>query len=418
MSEPGAVRSRATRLVRMTGRDPGENHRTATPLELLFDLAFVVAFAQAGDQLAHGVAEGHVPAAVLGFVFGILATCWAWVNYAWFASAYDTDDWFFRIVTMVQIVGVVVFALGMPAFGNTIEAPYVDSAVAVAGYVVMRVAMVAHWLRAAIEDPERRRTALSYAFFVGTGQLGWVAITLLHLPTAIFLTIAAGILLYEFTGPYFSERKTRGTPWHPHHIAERYGLLAIIALGEGIFGTVAAVGVLVEVQGWSAEAIIVVIAGLGLTFGLWWSYFILPSGDFLKKFRRRALGWGYGHILIYGGIAGMGAGLHVAALVLDGHSEVGVLGAVTTVCVAVFAFFVGIFGVYGYLVRDYDPFHVWLFSGSTALLVIAIALAGSGAPLGLCLLVATLSPAVLVVGYETVGHRHQAVITARVLGES
>ncbi|HEX7834627.1 MAG TPA: low temperature requirement protein A, partial [Pseudolysinimonas sp.] len=177
MSEPGRVRDHATRLVRMTGRDPSESHPSATPLELLFDLAFVVAFAQAGDLLAHGIGDGHAAASVLGFVFGILTTCWAWVNYAWFASAYDTDDWFFRIVTMVQIVGVVVFALGMPAFGATIEAPYVDSSVAVAGYVVMRVAMVAHWLRAAVEDPERRRTALSYAFFVGTGQLAWVAIT-------------------------------------------------------------------------------------------------------------------------------------------------------------------------------------------------------------------------------------------------
>jgi hypothetical protein len=86
--------------------------------------------------------------------------------------------------------------------------------------------------------------------------------------------------------------------------------------------------------------------------------------------------------------------------------------------VSVFAFLVGIFGVYGYLVRDFDPFHVWLFSGSTALLVLAIALAGWGAPIGMCLLVVTLAPAVIVVGYETVGHRHQAAITERALSDS
>lgn len=74
--------------------------------------------------------------------------------------------------------------------------------------------------------------------------------------------------------------------------------------------------------------------------------------------------------------------------------------------------------MYGFLVRDFEPFHVGLFSGSTALLVLAVGLVGWGAPVGLCLLVATLAPAVIVVGYETIGHRHQAEITARVLSGS
>ena len=36
--------SPAHRLARMSGRDPAEQHRTSTPLELLFDLTFVVGF--------------------------------------------------------------------------------------------------------------------------------------------------------------------------------------------------------------------------------------------------------------------------------------------------------------------------------------------------------------------------------------
>ena len=80
-------------LTRMTGRDPNEPHRTATPLELLFDLAFVAAFGQAADQLAHLVAEGHLGSGIGGFGFAMFAICWAWINFSWFASAYERH-WF------------------------------------------------------------------------------------------------------------------------------------------------------------------------------------------------------------------------------------------------------------------------------------------------------------------------------------
>ena len=94
------------RVRRMTGRDPDEQHRVATPLELLFDLTFVVAFGIAANEFAHLLAEDHVGAGLLGFLFATFAVCWAWINFTWFASAYDTDDWVYRLMTMVQMVGV------------------------------------------------------------------------------------------------------------------------------------------------------------------------------------------------------------------------------------------------------------------------------------------------------------------------
>src|ERR687890_2036749 len=108
------VEYRSHRRVRMGGRDPSEEHRAATPLELLFDLTFVIAFGTAADELAHFVAEGHVGAGLVGFVFATFAVSWAWINFTWFASAYDTDDWVFRLATMVQMFGVLVLALGLP----------------------------------------------------------------------------------------------------------------------------------------------------------------------------------------------------------------------------------------------------------------------------------------------------------------
>ena len=135
------------RLRRMTGRDPHESGRVATPLELLFDLAFVAAFGIAGNQMAHLLAEGHIGPAIGGFAFGLFAITWAWVNFTWFASAFDTDDWFYRLTTMVQMVGVVVLALGLSdVFHSLDEGHGLNNGVMVAGYVVMRVAMLTQWL--------------------------------------------------------------------------------------------------------------------------------------------------------------------------------------------------------------------------------------------------------------------------------
>ena len=407
------------RLARMTGRDPRQAHRASTPLELLFDLAFVVAFGQAADQLAHAIAGGHTVGGVAGFCFAVLGICWAWINFSWFASAYDTDDWFYRLTTMVQMIGVVVFALGIPAFFASLEhGGHVENGVLLAGYIVMRVALIAQWLRAAKQDPSRRRTALSYAFFVGIAQVGWVIVTILDLDVVPFFAVTVAVFLFEGIGPMLAERKSEtGTPWNPFHIAERYGRLAIITLGEGVFGTVAAVSVLVQEQDWSVEAVLVVVAGVGLTFGLWWSYFIFPSGQVLAKHRGRQFLWGYGHLPLYGSIAATGAGVHVAAYVIEGHAEVGTVGAILAVAVPVMIFSVALFALYTALFRAIDPFHIALFAGTLLVLALAVWLAAAGASIGLCLIIVTLSPAVIVVGYETLGYRHQERALERVLLE-
>src|SRR4029078_6856574 len=133
-------------VVRMSGRDPHETGRAATNLELLFDLTFVIAFGAAASELAHFLAEGYVVDGALGFAFAIFAVSWAWINFSWFASAYDTDDWMFRLATMVQMVAVIVLALGLPAvFSSIDDGDTLDNRVTVAGYVVMRVAMVFQW---------------------------------------------------------------------------------------------------------------------------------------------------------------------------------------------------------------------------------------------------------------------------------
>ena len=308
--------TRAHRLRVMSGRDPNERHWTATPLELLYDLTFVVAFGVAGEQFAHLLAEGHFAAGLTAFSLAIFAICWAWINFSWFASAYDTDDWAFRLATMVQMVGVIILSLGLPQVFHSIdEGRPVDNSVTVAGYVVMRVAMLFLWWRAARQDPPRRRACQTYAVTIGVAQIGWVLLLIVADSTVgEFFAWGALLLVIEMAGPVIAERRKGGTPWHAHHIAERYGLLTIITLGEGVIGTVASLGAVVESQGWTLDAALVAVAGTGLTFGLWWMYFTVPSAEVLHTHRERGFPWGYGHLLIFGSIAATGAGLHLSLI--------------------------------------------------------------------------------------------------------
>ena len=403
------VEYRSHRRVRMGGRDPSEDHRAATPLELLFDLTFVIAFGAAANELAHLLAEGHIGSALLGFSFATFGIAWAWINFSWFASAYDTDDWVFRLATMVQMLGVLIFALGLPdMFASLDRGDTIDNRVMVGGYIVMRLALVFQWLRAARQDPPRRAACHKYATTLLVAQAGWIALLIAETSVGVTFVWVAVLLLVELAGPVLAETLNGGTPWHPHHIAERYGLLVIIALGEGLLGTAVAINVLIgpEGPGWSIDVVVLGLAGTALTFGMWWIYFILPFGPILARHRERSFGWGYGHIVLFGALVAVGAGLHAAAYYLEDHSVLDITGTVLTVAVPVALYVLSIYALHYQLSRVFDPFHLLLLGGTAVVVAASIAMAAAGAPMVWCLAVLALAPWVTVVGYETVGYRH------------
>jgi low temperature requirement protein LtrA len=392
---------------RFSGRDPEETHRSATPLELLFDLTIVVAFSTAADELAHFIADDHAGAGIVGFTFATFGIVWAWINYTWFASAYDTDDWVFRLATLVQMIGVVVFALGLHQMFESIDhGETLDNGVMVVGYVIMRVALISLWLQVARHDPERAPAAHTYAVAVGIAQLGWIAFVFLDLPVTTTFACFAVLFAIELTGPYLAERKA-ATPWHAHHIAERYGLLTIITLGEVIIGTIAALNALVHGEaGWTTDAVLLTVAGVGLCFGCWWAYFAIGWAEAVERRRRRAFVFGYGHLAIFGSLAAMGAGLHVAAYRLEGEAKIGDVATVMSVVVPVAVFLLSLYVLYSLVFREHDPFHLLLLVLTVAVLALVVVLAVAGVSMAICLLVLTLAPVVTIVGYETVGHRH------------
>ncbi|MGW6195591.1 low temperature requirement protein A [Kribbella sp. NPDC055110] len=391
----------------LVGRDPGERHRAATPLELLYDLTFVVAFGTAADELAHYLAEGHAVAAVGGFCLAVFAVAWCWMNYSWFASAYDNDDWVFRVATLVQMVGVVVLALGLPnMFASLDHGGHIDVRMMVFGYVVLRLSMLFLWMLAGRNDPDRAPAARKYISAIGVAQVGWVVLALLNLPVWLFFVLGIPLFVLELAGPVLAERR-RETPWHAHHIAERHGLLLLITLGEGVLGTVAALNALVHGDhGWTFEAALLAVAGLGLTFGLWWMYFAVPWGDVLDRHRDRSRPWGLGHFLLFGSVAATGAGLHVAAYFLEGTATIGATTTVLTVAIPVAIFILTLYAIYWAFVRQHDLLHPLLLAGTAAVIALAVACAALGASMSWCLVVIMLAPAVTVIGFETVGHRH------------
>ncbi|MFG3202670.1 low temperature requirement protein A [Streptomyces sp. NPDC048192] len=317
-SSPGAPQPPGP-LRRLTARGRDEAHRVSSPLELFFDLCFVVAIAQAGVQLVHAVSQGHAGDGILNYAMQFFAIWWAWMNFTWFASAYDNDDVLYRVVTLVQIAGVLVLAAGVSrAFQHH------DYLVVWLGYLIMRLAMAAQWLRAARSAEGAERTmAVRYASGVLACLVGWLGLVLLPGPARpwVFLVMA----MAEMCVPLFAE-KDYETSWHPHHIAERYGLFTIIVLGETIASATAAVKGGFDEHGALGELLPIAAGGLLIVFSAWWIYFVVPIHGHLRA-NGQAFLWGYGHYLIFASAAAIGAGLEVALEHAVGKSHISTLSA-------------------------------------------------------------------------------------------
>ncbi|GHA71591.1 hypothetical protein GCM10009007_10560 [Formosimonas limnophila] len=288
-------------MVPMQPRSPVEVHRASTPLELLFDLVFVVAVALASARLHHGIVENHVGHAIVSFVMVFFPIWWAWMNFSWFASAYDTDDVPYRLLTMLQLAGALTLAAGVPSAFET-----QDFLVSTLGYVLMRIALVLQWSRAWRADPPRRKVIARYIIGLILAQSGWLA--LLVLPPSIkmigFITLAT----LELFIPYWAESAGQSTPWHPEHIVERYGLFTIIVLGESILSASMAIQAAMKAGALDAKMLYLIAGGVLIVFSMWWSYFQQVEHKITESMRNLFF-WGYGHFFIFASAAAVGAGI-------------------------------------------------------------------------------------------------------------
>ena len=318
----------------MRPRSPHEPHRAATPLELLFDLVFVVAIAQAAAAFHHSITEHHVAEGLLGFLTVFFGIWWAWMNFTWFASAYDCDDVPYRLAVFLQITGALIFAAGVKQMFATHD----FNIGTIVGYVVMRLAQVGQWVRAGLSDPAHRTTAFRYAIGVTLCQLAWIVAYLGPPSWAMLSFLVVGPA--ELLTPVWAER-AGVTTWHPHHITERYGLFTIIVLGESILAATIAVQAALESGERFASLLPIIISGLIIVYAMWWLYFYRPVHDLLRHGHlRRAFVWGYGHFIVFSAAAAVGAGLSVAVDVVSRHAAIGAFGAGMAVAIPV-ALYVG-----------------------------------------------------------------------------
>jgi low temperature requirement protein LtrA len=330
----------------MMARDREQEFRSSTPLELFFDLSFVVAVAQAGNQLHHGLAQGRGWAELPGYLMVFFAIWWAWVNFTWFASAYDTDDVFYRLLTLLQIAGVLVLAAGVPTGVQTY-----NFSIMTYGYVIMRIAMIAQWIRVAVEFPPGRPAAIRYAVGIGVCQLGWLI--RLALPHPWDLVFFGVFLVLEILVPIWAEIRGGLTSWHPGHIYDRYSCFTLIVLGEcGSALTIAVQGV-VSGKGISVSVVVLAVAALLLVFGLWWAYFKNDTTEALRTSLRTTMLWAYSHFLIFTSVAALGATLSVAAEVARGTDEVSPNAAALMVALPVAVFLITGNGLHGKLSRTF-----------------------------------------------------------------
>jgi low temperature requirement protein LtrA len=331
----------------MQPRDVHERHRASTPLELFVDLSFVVGVSQVAASLHESIIDGHVRSALVAYPMVFFSIWWAWVNFTWFASSFDTDDVPYRLATLLQIAGVLVIAAGVPrAFTDH------DMAITTFGYAITRVGLISQWLRVS-RRAATRTTAVRFAVGLTICQTGWLLLLLAPsgARNAGFVVLVAA----ELSVPVIAER-AGPTPWHPGHIAERYGLFTLIVLGESILAATVAVQQGVDAGNHVTDLILISVGGLLVVFCMWWIYFdhdaeamfaeALGDDDSIGSARRLAFIWGYGHFFVFGSAAAVGAGLSVAidhALRSEtvggaGHEALGELGTgfAVTVPIAIF----------------------------------------------------------------------------------
>lgn len=325
------------RLTRMVPRDPAQPHRPASTLELFFDLVFVVAVSIASAQLHHALSHGDFVHGITSYAMVFFAVWWAWMNFTWFATSFDTDDWLYRVTTIVQMGGVLVLAAGIPAAFE-----HGDFRVPVIGYIVMRVAMIAQWLRASRGAGELRSAARRYAIGIAAVQVLWIIFLIVPSgpPQIVAFVICA---LLEISVPVFAEYRMQ-TPWHPHHITERYGLFTLIVLGESLLASAnAIIDASHELESF-VPLISISALTLAVTASLWWIYFWAPHHRAITTFAS-SLRYGYTHYIVFAAAAAFSAGIEVELDVLTGVSHLSNIQASFTVTVPIAIFLLGIWWV-------------------------------------------------------------------------
>ena len=313
MSTKAAKRPPRERLVRPAVLRRAEGERHASWLELFFDLCFVAAVA----ALAADLHESHSAGALLRFAGLFVPVWWAWMGYTWYATAFDNDDVVFRLGYLTAMLLVVILSTGVGSVGEG------DSTRFALCYGLMFLLLAALYARAWRHASEQRRFCVGYGLGDAIGGALWLISLAVPTPGRYWIWALAMVVL--MAAPVIAVRSYAGTGFDGGHIAERYGLFTLIVLGESVVAAAAAV----TGSALGLQAGITAAAGFALAACLWWLYFdFVRSSALTRDHLLTAFIWGYGHLLVFAGIAATAVGVESAIEAsVEGHGLAGLARA-------------------------------------------------------------------------------------------
>ncbi|MGB5186737.1 MAG: low temperature requirement protein A [Acidimicrobiia bacterium] len=289
-------------------RTAEESERTATWLELFYDLVFVAAVAMMGTRLVSDVSWAGVASYLAYFAL----VWWLWASHTFYADRYDTDDLIYRLLAGAQMVAVAVIAvsLSLGEAGST--------QVFALGYTATRFTLLLLYARAYRHVPGTRALVRGYLIGFGTASAIWLVSIATPEPARFWLWgVAFGV---DLATPYAVRKIQAASPLDRSHLPERFGLFTILVLGESIV----AVTVGLSHVAWQTPTTIVGILGLGAATCLWWINFEHLDGSVI---RRRGEGknwrptvWIYSHLPLAAALAMFGVSVELAIIGADhGH---------------------------------------------------------------------------------------------------
>ena len=242
-----------------------------TPLELFFDLIFVLALTQctalmAGEPTFGGLGKGLL---VLGLLW------WSWVGYAWLTSVVDPEEGDVRLAIFAAMAAFLVAALCVPdVFGAS-------AVLFVGAYGVVRAFQLVLFRVASRDDPELRSSVGGLAASTAVG------VALLLVGAVLGGPLQGGLwalaLVLDMGGPFLFG--AAGWKLAPGHFAERHGLILIIALGESIVAIGAGVTGTVGVG-----VVVAAVLGMAVAATLWWLYFDVVALAAARRLERAEVG--------------------------------------------------------------------------------------------------------------------------------
>jgi low temperature requirement protein LtrA len=284
-----------SRPARLRAFETVERH--ATWLELFFDLCFVAAVA----ALAAGLHDAPNLGGLLRFAGLFVPVWWAWMGFTWYATAFDTDDLVFRLAFLLAMLAAIGLSASIAAGHDRMLTGFVIAS------AVMQALLALLYLRVSRSGGEAKALALRYAVGDGLGALLWLA-SLPFEPPARYAIWALAMATLMLT-PIVAILVLQWQSYDSTHIPERYGLFTLIVLGESIVGVVTGTAR----TGWNPGAVLTALAGFGIAACIWWIYFDYVKATVLSSARMvAAFIWGYGHLLIFAGIAAAAVGVRLA----------------------------------------------------------------------------------------------------------